>query len=77
MNEADPDVFENARITQSEIKGLVPKRAPTAPERTISGGQPINPTIVKALVNQQSAADKMLAALHDLGEAVARRCAHH
>ena len=41
-------------------------RAPTAPERTISGNRAIHPVIVRGLINQQGAADDFLQDLDDL-----------
>ena len=41
-------------------------RAPTAPERTISGNRAIHPVIVRGLVRQQGAADDFLQDLDDL-----------
>lgn len=57
-----PATRRAAMITHPEMHRLVP----TAPERTISGNQPIHPVVVKGMIEQQRAADRCLRALNRL-----------
>lgn len=62
-----PATARAAQITRPTLPpATIKRRSATAPERTISGGQPIHPKVVRAMVEQQAESDRCFAALDTL-----------